>query len=117
MSYSYSELKQAIQDFTENDETGFVTNLPVFIRSAEDRIFSSVDLENFRKNARSKVDLRLSRVPISRHCGWDVLDHRLQSHAAIRLQHELSHGGRLLPSDVGLRRLHRTGLNRPQVQL
>ena len=42
MSYSYAELKQAIQDFTENDETGFVTNLPVFIRSAEDRIFSSV---------------------------------------------------------------------------
>ena len=55
MSYSYSELKQAIQDFTENDETGFVTNLPVFIRSAEDRIFSNVDLENFRKNATSAL--------------------------------------------------------------
>ena len=55
MSYSYAELKQAIQDFTENDETGFVTNLPVFIRSAEDRIFSSVDLENFRKNATSAL--------------------------------------------------------------
>ena len=55
MSYSYSELKQAIQDFTENDETGFVTNLPVFIRSAEARIFSNVDLENFRKNATSAL--------------------------------------------------------------
>ena len=53
MAYTYGELKQAIQDFTENDETGFVTNLPVFIRAAEDRILVNVDLENFRKNATS----------------------------------------------------------------
>jgi hypothetical protein len=53
MAYTYGELKQAIQDFTENDETGFVTNLPVFVRSAEDRILVNVDLENFRKNATS----------------------------------------------------------------
>lgn len=53
MAYSYSELKQAIQDFSENDETSFVTNLPNFIRSAEDRIIVNVDLENFRKNATS----------------------------------------------------------------
>ena len=53
MAYTYGELKQAIQDFTENDETGFVSNLPVFIRAAEDRILVSVDLENFRKNATS----------------------------------------------------------------
>ena len=43
MSYTYAELKQAIQDFTENDETGFVTNIPVFIRAAEDRILVNVD--------------------------------------------------------------------------
>lgn len=53
MAYTYGELKQAIQDFTENDETGFVNNLPVFIRAAEDRILVNVDLENFRKNATS----------------------------------------------------------------
>lgn len=53
MAYTYGELKQAIQDFTENDETGFVSNLPVFIRAAEDRILVNVDLENFRKNATS----------------------------------------------------------------
>ncbi len=55
MSFTFGELKQAIQDFTENDETGFVTNLPVFIRSAEDRILVNVDLENFRKNATSTL--------------------------------------------------------------
>ena len=53
MAYTYGELKQAIKDFTENDETGFVSNLPVFIRAAEDRILVNVDLENFRKNATS----------------------------------------------------------------
>lgn len=57
MAYTYGELKQAIQDFTENDETGFVTNLPVFIRAAEDRILVNVDLENFRKNATSSLTI------------------------------------------------------------
>jgi hypothetical protein len=55
MSFTYAELKTAIQDFSENTETSFVTNLPVFIRSAEDRIFTLVDLELFRKNATSTV--------------------------------------------------------------
>ena len=55
MSFTYAQLKQAIQDFTENTETSFVTNLPVFIRSAEDRVLQSVDLEAFRKNATSAV--------------------------------------------------------------
>lgn len=55
MSFTYAQLKQAIQDFTENTETSFVTNLPVFIRAAEDRILQSVDLEAFRKNATSAL--------------------------------------------------------------
>ena len=32
MSFTYAQLKTAIQDYTENDETSFVTNLPLFIR-------------------------------------------------------------------------------------
>jgi len=55
MSFTYAQLKTAIQDFTENTETSFVTNLPVFIRAAEERILKSVDLENFRKNATSSL--------------------------------------------------------------
>ena len=38
MSFTYGELKQAIQDYTENDETTFVTNIPIFIRNAEERL-------------------------------------------------------------------------------
>jgi hypothetical protein len=57
MSFTYAQLETAIQDFTENSETSFVTNLPVFIRGAEDRIFTLVDLELFRKNATAQLTL------------------------------------------------------------
>lgn len=50
MSFTYAELKQAIQDYTENDETTFVNNLPIFIRAAEERILKNVQLVLFRKN-------------------------------------------------------------------
>ena len=51
MSFTYLQLKTAIQDYTENNETTFVTNLPVFIRLAEERILKNVQLSLFRKNA------------------------------------------------------------------
>ena len=51
MSFTYDQLKTAIQDYTENDETSFVTNLPLFIRQAEERILKNVQLSLFRKNA------------------------------------------------------------------
>jgi hypothetical protein len=51
MSFTYAQLKQAIQDYTENTETSFVTNLPLFIRLAEERILKSAQLSLFRKNA------------------------------------------------------------------
>jgi len=51
MSFTYGQLKQAIQDYTENDETSFVTNLPLFIRLSEERILKMVQLSLFRKNA------------------------------------------------------------------
>lgn len=51
MSFTYAQLKTAIQDYTENDETSFVTNIPLFIRQAEERILKNVQLSLFRKNA------------------------------------------------------------------
>tara|TARA_R110000796_G_scaffold128050_1_gene243469 strand:+ start:615 stop:1469 length:855 start_codon:yes stop_codon:yes gene_type:complete len=50
MSYTYTELKTAVKDFTDNQETVFVSHLSTFIKSAEERIFKSVDLDFFRKN-------------------------------------------------------------------
>jgi len=50
MSFTYAELKTAIQDYTENNETSFVSNLPIFIQQAEERILKNVQLSLFRKN-------------------------------------------------------------------
>jgi len=51
MTLTYGELKQAIKDYTENEETTFVNNIPLFIRQAEERILKQVQLSIFRKNA------------------------------------------------------------------
>ena len=50
MSFTYDGLKQAIQDYTENAETTFVSNLPIFIRAAEERILKNVQLNLFMRN-------------------------------------------------------------------
>tara|TARA_R100001244_G_scaffold18302_1_gene19239 strand:- start:416 stop:1060 length:645 start_codon:yes stop_codon:yes gene_type:complete len=50
MSWTYTTLKSAIQDYTQNTESTFVADLPTFIVQAEDRIIKSVELPNFRKN-------------------------------------------------------------------
>jgi hypothetical protein len=50
MSFTYTQLKSALQDYTQNDETSFVNNLPTFIRLAEERILKSVQLNLFQKN-------------------------------------------------------------------
>jgi len=50
MSWTYTTLKSAIQDYTENTESTFVADLAIIIQQAEDRIVKSVELPNFRKN-------------------------------------------------------------------
>ena len=50
MSFTYAEMKTAIQDYTENTETTFVNNINVFIKNAEERILKIAQLEVFRKN-------------------------------------------------------------------
>ena len=51
MSFTYATLKTAIQDYTENTETSFVTHLDDFIKGAEERLLKTVQLSVFRKNA------------------------------------------------------------------
>ena len=50
MSYTYTTLKTAIKDYTQNDETTFVSQLDNFIKLAEERIIKSVQLNFFQKN-------------------------------------------------------------------
>ena len=53
MSFTLATLKTAIQDYADNSETSFVTNLPNFIKASEEKIFKSIDLDIFRKNVTS----------------------------------------------------------------
>ena len=55
MSYTYSTLKSAIQNYTDSTETTFVANLDNFIKAAEQRILNSIDLQYFRKNVTGTV--------------------------------------------------------------
>jgi hypothetical protein len=47
---NYTQLKTAIQDYTQNYETTFIADLPVFITQAEQRIYNSVQFPSIRKN-------------------------------------------------------------------
>lgn len=48
---NYTELVQALKDYTENEETSFVSNIPTFVKQAENRIYRSVLLPEFRTNS------------------------------------------------------------------
>ena len=55
MSFTFATLKTAIQDYTDNSESTFVTHLSDFIKGAEEKILKSVDLDVFRKNVTSTL--------------------------------------------------------------
>tara|TARA_R100000306_G_C4365743_1_gene137561 strand:- start:387 stop:1037 length:651 start_codon:yes stop_codon:yes gene_type:complete len=50
MTWTYSSLKTAIQDYAESTETSFTTHLDDFIKSGEERILKAVQLDDFIKN-------------------------------------------------------------------
>lgn len=47
---NYTALKQAIQDYCSNTESSFVTNIPVFVQQAEERIYNQIQFPSLRKN-------------------------------------------------------------------
>jgi hypothetical protein len=47
---TYTELLNAIQAYTQNYETEFVDNIPLFIRQAEERIYNTVQFPALRRN-------------------------------------------------------------------
>ena len=58
MAWTYATLKQAIQDYVQvQTETTFITNIPIFVQQAEDRILKDVQLPNFRKNVTGTMTL------------------------------------------------------------
>jgi hypothetical protein len=47
---NYVQLYQAIQDYSENTESLFISNIPLFVQEAEERIYNSVQIPSLRKN-------------------------------------------------------------------
>ena len=47
---NYVQLAQAIQDYSENTESLFVTNIPRFVMETEDRVYNTVQIPALRKN-------------------------------------------------------------------
>lgn len=47
---NYIQLQEAIQNYTQNYETDFVANIPVFVQQAELRIYNTVQIPSLRKN-------------------------------------------------------------------
>tara|TARA_R110000824_G_scaffold18674_1_gene73547 strand:- start:1215 stop:1880 length:666 start_codon:yes stop_codon:yes gene_type:complete len=50
MSWTNATLTTAIQDYLESSESSLVTNIPNFIKTTEEKILKSVQLDLFRKN-------------------------------------------------------------------
>ena len=50
MAWTFTTLKTAIQDYTQNSETTFVNNLSNFITDTEEKILKTVNLPVFKKN-------------------------------------------------------------------
>jgi hypothetical protein len=54
---NYTALSQAIQDYCNNTESSFVSNIPTFVKQAEERIFNSVQFPSLRKNVTGTATL------------------------------------------------------------
>ena len=52
---NYTQLKQLIQDYTQNYETTFVADIPTFVEQAEQRIYNSVQFPSLRKNVTGTI--------------------------------------------------------------
>jgi hypothetical protein len=52
---NYTELRQAIIDYTETDESIFVQNIPTFVEQAEERIYNTVQIPALRRNVTGNV--------------------------------------------------------------
>ena len=55
MSYTFTTLRNAVEQYTQNDEATFVSNIDLFVRMAEERILKSVQLPDQRKNVQGNL--------------------------------------------------------------
>ena len=51
MAFTFTTLKTALQEYTDNTETTFTNNLTRFVLNSEERIFKEVQLDVFQQNS------------------------------------------------------------------
>ena len=54
---NYTELTNAIKEYTDNTETTFVNNIPNFVRQTEERIYRSILIPELRKNVTTSLTM------------------------------------------------------------
>lgn len=47
---NYTQLSDAIQAYTNNTDSTFIAEIPVFVRQTEQRVYNAVQISNLRKN-------------------------------------------------------------------
>ena len=66
---NYTELSDAIEAYTNNTDTDFIAEIPVFVRQAEQRIYNSVQIANLRRNMTGNLQAGNKYIP----CPFDFL--------------------------------------------
>jgi len=66
---NYTELRDAIEAYTNNTDSDFIAEIPVFVRQAEQRIYNSVQIANLRRNMTGNLQAGNKYIP----CPFDFL--------------------------------------------
>jgi hypothetical protein len=60
---NYDALSDAIQAYTNNTDTDFIAEIPVFVRQAEQRIYNTVQIANLRRNMTGNLQAGNKYIP------------------------------------------------------
>ena len=89
MSFTLSTLKTAVQDYLQVSETTFTTQLPTFIKEAENRVFNMVQLPYQRKNVQATLttDNRFLATPTDFYAPFSLAVIKTNSYDYLDFKH------------------------------
>ena len=89
MSFTLATLKTAVQDYLQVSETTFTTQLPTFIKEAENRVLNMVQLPNQRKNVQATLtaDNRFLATPTDFYAPFSLAVIKTNSYDYLDFKH------------------------------
>ena len=89
MSFTLATLKTAVQDYLQVSETTFTTQLPTFIKEAENRVLNMVQLPNQRKNVQATLtaDNRFLATPTDFYAPFSLAIIKTNSYDYLDFKH------------------------------